>query len=75
MDEGARRGEATIHSFSAVDLLGGVGSGSTAQEGGTFVIEFGVVSFSLILKDTAKCSFLLSWLNKLILICNEYLPI
>ena len=67
MDEGARRGEATIHSFSAVDLLGDVGSGSTAQEGGTFVIEFGVVSFSLILKDTAKCSFLLVWLNKLIL--------
>ena len=55
MDEGAKRGEATIHSFSAVDLLGGVGSGSIAQEGGTFVIEFGIVSISLILKDTAKC--------------------
>ena len=48
MDEGAKRGEATIHSFSAADLLGAVGSGSTAQEGGTFVIEFGIVSFSLI---------------------------
>ena len=48
MDEGARRGEATIQSSSAVDLLGGVGSGSIAQEGGTFVIEFGIVSFSLI---------------------------
>ena len=67
VDEGARRGEATIQSFSAVDLLGDVGSGSTAQEGGTSVIEFGIVSFSLILKDTAKCSFLLAWLNKLIL--------
>ena len=49
MDEGARRGEATIQSFNAVDLLGGVASGSTAREGGTFVIEFGIFSFSLIL--------------------------
>ena len=57
MDEGARRGEATIQSFSAVDLLGGVASGSTALEGETFVIDFDIVSFSLILKDTAKCSF------------------